>query len=413
MPFGLILLLLTGLLLTGCTNARETEDFTYIVAMGIDAAPGNKLEVTFQMPVPTSISATGGFQQEKKSITLSLIAKNIAEARNLANSNVSRTIDHSHAKVLIIGEELARQGVGDAMAAVMRFREFRGTIFFMVAKGTAREFMEGNVPILDAQPSRYYDSMFQSAEESGYYLHADIHEFYKRLKNSLGTPYAAVGAINRTEGADNPAKKRRGKEEADQYSAETIPRAGSENKATIAGTALFRGDRAFHLLTTEETRTLAMLLGQLPRGYIVVPDPLEPEKYVNLELSVRHKPRVTAKLTDGQPSLAVSLLVECEITSIPSGIHYSRKEYRRLLEEQISQILTKRVEDFVRLTQELKCDPAGLGAHFRPLFATWEEMHDADVAKLYIHAQVSSNVTVKVRRTGLMWRTAPIRRQED
>ena len=178
------------------------------------------------------------------------------------------------------------------------------------------------------------------------------------------------------------------------------------NPVEFAGTALFRGDKLVGILTTEETRTLSMLLGEHPSAFAVFEDPLEPANYVNIDLHLGRTPKIETKLNNGQPTITISLLLEGEITSIPSGIHYEETAYRTLLEEHVNQILRRRVENLIALTQELRCDPAGISMHFRPCFRTYQEMEEANILDLYNRAGVEVTVITKIRRTGLMWRSS-------
>lgn len=404
-----ICLLLTALSLTGCGTARETEDIMYVMALGIDLAPEKKMEVTYQLAVPARLTGTAGtIKKEESALPTSFIATNLAEAQSLFNSTNSRTPNQSHVKVLVIGEKLARQGVGDLMASILRFRQFRGSVKMLIVKGSAKEFLTKNTPTLDIQPARYYESMFQTAKDSSYYVKTDAHEFYTRLKNTSGSPYTALGGVNPLSGHDQPDKKRSPPEQSDQYSAGSIPRSGSDNPVELAGTALFRGDKMVGTLTTEETRTLSMLLGEHPSAFAVFEDPLEPAKYVNIDLHLGRTPKIETKLDNGRPSITINLLLEGEITSIPSGINYEETAYRTLLEEQVNQVLRRRVENLIALTQELRCDPAGISMHFRPCFRTYQEMEEANVHDLYNRAQVEVTVITKIRRTGLMWRSSAI-----
>ncbi len=403
----MVCLLLAALNLTGCGTARETEDIMYTMAIGVDHASDNKLEVTYQLAVPARLTGTAGtVKKEESSLPTSFITTNLAEAQNLFNSTNSRTPNQSHVKVLVIGEKIARQGIGDLMASIMRFRQFRGSINMLVVKGSAKEFLTKNTPTLDIQPARYYESMFQKAKDSSYYIKTDAHEFYSRIKNTSGSPYAALAAVNPLSGHDQPDKGRTNPEQTDQYSAGSIPRSGSDNPVEFAGTALFRGDKMIGMLTTEETRTLSMLLDEFISAFTVIQDPLEQAKFVNIDLHLGRSPKIETKLNNGQPTITISLLLEGEITSIPSGIHYEETAYRTLLEEHVNQILRRRVENLIALTQELRCDPAGISMHFRPCFRTYQEMEEANILDLYNRAGVEVTVITKIRRTGLMWRSS-------
>jgi Spore germination B3/ GerAC like, C-terminal. len=153
---------------------------------------------------------------------------------------------------------------------------------------------------------------------------------------------------------------------------------------------------------------MAMVSGQFKRSFLVLQDPLEPTKSVNINIHQGRKPKVEAEFVDGKPMIHINLLIEGDITSIESGVNYEMEEYRIMLEKQGAQLITQQIYDFIRTTQELQCDPAGLGANFRAMMKNWDEVEHIDVVDLYSRAEIQVKVIMKVRRTSLMWRTSPI-----
>jgi Ger(x)C family germination protein len=396
----------------GCGGGRDTDEISYTVAIGIDKAPDKRLAITFQFAVPANF--VGGAEKGSKyepGVLNTITAANLAEARNLLQSTMSRVPNYTHTKVIIIGEELARQGLGDILSPIMRFREFRGTMYIAIVPGTAQEFMEGNQPKLGTTPSKY-ETFITKDVESGYFLRSDFQEFYARLKNNMGSPYAMMVNINPKTMEIHPAKQKGPNEKVDDLKAGEIPRSGTENPAEIHGMALFRGDKMVGSMSGLDTRAMAMVSGQFKRSFLVLQDPLEPTQTVNINIHQGRKPKVEAEFVDGKPMIHISLLIEGEITSIESGINYEMEEYRIMLEEQGAQLLTQQIYDFIRTTQGLQCDPAGLGANFRPKMKNWDEVEYIDVVDLYSRAEISVEVIMKVRRTSLMWRTSPILNSE-
>lgn len=392
----------------GCGGGRDIDDISYTVVIGIDKAPEKRLAITYQFAVPANF--VGGAEKGSKyepGIFNTITAANLAEARNLLQSTMSRIPNFTHTKAIIISEELARQGLGDILSPFMRFREFRDTMYIIIVPETAQQFMEENQPKLGTTPSKY-ETFITKDVESGYFLRSDFREFYARLKNNMGSPYAMMANINPKTMEVRPAKPKGPNEKVDDLKAGAIPRSGTENPAEIHGMALFRGDKMVGSMSGLDTRAMAMVSGRFKRSFLVLQDPLEPTKIVNINIHQGRKPKVEAEFVDGKPMIHINLLIEGEITSIESGVNYEMEEYRIMLEEQGAQLVTQQIHDFIRTTQELQCDPAGLGANFRAAMKNWDEVERIDVVDLYSRAEISVAVIMKVRRTSLMWRTSPI-----
>ncbi len=396
--------------IAGCHTAKETDGVAFIIAMGIDKAEQGKIKVTYRIQIPRAVSGAQGAGQPITSgpaLTNSIVAPNIAEARNLFSTSTSRNMNLTHMKAILISEEVARSGVADIIAPLIRYPEYRGTIFVCVVNGRADNFMENNHPKLDYTPSKFWESFMLSSFEGSYFLRAQLYDFYLRLKNPGGSPYATYVGLSPLTGEDKPAKEKLSNEKIDAYLAAEIPRAGTENPPELAGTAVFSGDKMVGTLDTRETRVIAMLQNNFRRGFFVLTDPLEPQKVININMRNGSKPKIDVDLIDGQEVVKINVFLEGEISSIPSGINYEKRAYRELLEEEISKLVTEEIQSFIRHTQELGSDVFGFGYYLRPHFTTYTELEKVNLEELYTTAKVDAQVTTKLRRTGLMWRSSP------
>jgi len=404
------LMLLTGvlgmsILLSGCNGARELDQRANVIAMGLDTAEQEgMIRITYQFAVP-QIEA-GKDDASKATVIVTNTAPSLAEARNLLNSEVSLQPVLAHVKVVVIGEELARRGIADVLAPFMRYREYRGSMFLVVTRGTAKNFFEKNKPVFVVSMAKYYEEMITSWQESSYFLQTTLHQYYTRLKNKSGQPYISLVAINPGSGEGEISTKKVPGEKIEGYRAGDIPRSGGD-VAEFAGTAIFDGDKMVGTLSTTETRMLAMLFGNYRNGFIVVEDPLEPKSTITVNLRLGSKPKISVVLVEDRPVIHVSILLEGEISSIPSGINYEQGSYLDLLEAQVSNVYTQEMMNFSRHTQELNTDVAGFGYYLRPAFQSNKEYENYKWNEKYSQAEVNIEVKTKIRRTGLLLRTFP------
>ena len=400
--------LLAALLTAGCNGAQETDEVAFVLTVGIDAAPGGQLNVTYRVAKPSSLGGEAGKSGGGGSSPIITInAPSLAVARDLLNSQVARKPSMAHAKVVVIGEELARKGIGDAIGPLLRFREFRGAMFIHVADGTtAEKLIRTNKPSIETLPTRWVEGMMSSSGETGYYLRVFLHDFYVRLKAGSGSPYATLSGV-RT-GERYPAVEPAAGEKTGEYLPGEIDARGG-NPGQLIGTALFRGDKMVGKLTSEETRMLAILVGEFRRGYITVQDPLQSKSGINVHLRPGRQPKIDVRLVDGNVVIDIDILLEGEVTSIGSGINYESRNYNQLLEDQISAVIRQDVLKTIRYTQQVGSDPANFGKYIRPQFSTYDGFRQFDFDSKYPTAEVNVKVTTQIRRTGLMQKTSPIR----
>lgn len=401
------MLLSMGIFLSGCNGARESEEVAYIVAIGIDKAEQEgMIKVTYQIARPNVEGNKG--EGEKDTVLISNSAITIAESLNLLKATTALVPSMSHVKVLVVGQELAREGLANMWGSLKRYREYRGSMFVLVAKGTARDFLEGNKPSFNISASKYFETMLDSGVETGYYLRVSFHQFYIRLKSNSAESYATFVDISNLSGKGEIATPKVAGSKIEGYTAGGIPLQGG-NPIQFAGTAIFNGDKMVGTLSTTETRMMAMLLGNFNNGFLSIEDPLLPKKFLNVNLRLGSAPNIKVALEEERPVIDIKIMLEGEITNLPSGINYEQESYLRLLEEQVNQVCHEEMANMIQHTQELKSDVIGFGYYIRPKFTNYQDYLQYPWFEKYSQAKVNITIDTKIRRTGLMIRTYPVK----
>lgn len=297
-------LLAVSLLLSGCWDRREPETVAWVTALGVDLTPRGEYRFTFQIVQPRGAGGQAGQgptgSAAENTIVYSVEAPDLIAAIAISEAFVARRISLLHAKALIVGEELAREGVLPTMAAAIRFREFRRTMVMGVTRGTAREFLQKAKPRLEADPSLWFELMLLWASELEQIPLTRVHDFMISLERPGAAAQAVLmasrdeqeGEVDELSGADggegddgeerppSPFARRAG----------DVPRAG-EVPVEFYGSALFREDRLVGLLSAQDTKIAAMLQGTIDRAPWSVADPLDPKRRVTLMLRNQRHPR--------------------------------------------------------------------------------------------------------------------------
>jgi spore germination protein KC len=281
-------------------------------------------------------------------------------------------------------------------------------VLFRSARGTAKEFIDMNNPELELLPSRWAEGVLGISSESGYYLSSQLHDFYVRLKEPGGAPCTVLAGINPDTGKDKPSAAPTLPDRAPGYLPGDIAREGG-NPAALAGTAIFKGDKMIGMLTNVETRMLAILMGNFPKGFLTLADPRVPEQNVYLLMRLGSAPKIEVSLIDDVPEINIEVLIECELSSISSGTNYEADELRPEIEQQVSKAISQEMKNMLVKTQELEADVVNFGKYLRPKVKNYDEFSAIDWNRLYPQAQIHIKVDAKLRRTGLMYKTMPIR----
>src|SRR4051794_14201842 len=137
-PKHLRLLLAVALLfpLTGCWDKRELNELAISVALGIDKVDG-QYQVTAQVVQPGEVAAKKGGNGGSAPVTM-YQEKGVTtfEAIRKMTTISPRKIYAAHLRIVVFSEELAREGIGEALDLLSRDYELRTDYYLLVAKGT-------------------------------------------------------------------------------------------------------------------------------------------------------------------------------------------------------------------------------------------------------------------------------------
>ena len=408
----LLSVILLALALAGCWGSRETDDLAYVLVVGFDKGPDRNVIVTFQIanPIATAGTATGsgggggGGQSNEPLITTSIVQRLPLAAFNLANVERSREISLLHTAAYVFSEELAREGIGQYLLPVNRFRETRGTALVLICRGKARDFIEKHKPKLEASPAKLYQHLIGLNRVHGLSVTTQYSKFYSQLKSGSVQPTAPLAAISeKAVTAGKPQPDRLG-----DYLAGNLP--SNKGEAQFLGAAVFRGDKMVGAITGDETRYLNMLTGNIVRSFIAVRDPKSDQDALGITLRQARKPVVKVRFTPERPVIDVEVFVEPDISGLGSGINYESVELKPVLEKKLKDLFEQRCRQLVAKSQEeYRSDIFSFGHEAKKQFLTVQEWRDFNWSEAYPRAEVNVKVNVKVRRTGLMVKTSPVR----
>ncbi len=431
-----------ALCLAGCWDRTEVDDLAFVSAIGLDAAPGNQVYVTFHMSVPRALAGgggpgggtgSGGGTQQTTLIT-TVMGRSILGTVNLVNAYVDRRLSFVHGKVAVVGEALARKGLNPYISELVRFRETRRTMFLVVAKGTAREFVERNRPVIEQNAAKNLELLALTNRQTGLVPPSQLHRFLVEMQ-SLGEQPLVILAGIKEDGAGGRTEQGRGSTDAqggsspdgegrdtpgktpgfpepppvpartDQdYAAGSSPRTGG-NPVEFLGGAAFQGDRMVGELTGEEVKAALMLRGSFKRGISVLEDPFVENRHVSCDLRLARPTQVTVTREGRDFGVKVKIMLEGEVVGTQTTVDYSDPRNLRVLEERLAAWTARLCKDTVRKAQtEFATDIFAFGNKARHMTSTWDEWLALDWPSRFPEASVDVTVKVNLRRTGLLFR---------
>lgn len=143
-----VIFVLLGVLLmmSGCYDRVEIEDLGVVRMTGVDwDGENNKYEVTVnvQRPFAGGVSAAKGKSAGSQTPWIaSAKGDSIMDATKNLRSRASSSLNWQHSTLIIIGEDMAKQGVDKIIDFFERNREIRYTSYILITKGKASELMK-------------------------------------------------------------------------------------------------------------------------------------------------------------------------------------------------------------------------------------------------------------------------------
>lgn len=413
----LILIMTTS----GCHDAIEIDEMVYVVAMGLDRGVEGNIRMSMLLAVPIAVGVGPEPGEVDKATTMITVeAPTIFGGMNIANSMLSKQLNFSHAKLVVISSDIAQRGIERYMNTFNRFREFRPNTFLGISKGPAEDFLKTSKPILEANPAKYYELLMESWEITGFSVDSYVKDSYADMRSIDSEAVAALLDVNRLEDSSE-FKKILGEPINDQkimegdYTAESVP-AIFDSKSMNMGAAVFKGDKMAGELNGRETVFYLMVTGKLQDAYFTVPDPQQgtigednEAKFVSLRLNLARKPVIQVEMKENIPHITVHILLEGIILTSEGEKDYSTGEGLKQLEDFSAEYIRKDILSFMEKTRdEFNSDICGVGKKMKQKFLNWDDWEQFHWAEKYQNSIFDIVTKVSIRRTGMKIKQIPM-----
>ncbi|HHW09865.1 MAG TPA: Ger(x)C family spore germination protein [Firmicutes bacterium] len=426
----------------GCRSFSEVDEVAHVFTIAVDKSTINKVKVGIRVPIARLVGKVqgqaiggGGGEQELYLIT-STDAPSILSGINAMQTYIERQISLEHARLLLISEEFAREGLEEEITPILRFPETRSNMYVAISKGDPIRLLMENRPFLDVNIAKYVELVHRMADLTGYSELPTVNRFYNHMRSPGREAVAAILAVNEEVLAQQEKEEQKkagglitldleGEEEekADEgekgqpdkapeppartpgsTSAGKIPREGGSVVEWL-GLAVFKGDRMVGELNGNESLAYRLLTGTLAEGVLTVAEPQNPKRLITVNLKPGRPPAIKTFFQDQIAVVQVDLLLEVNVDSITSGDDLEQSEAVHRIEEAVKLSLEAWLAAVVRKTQDWGTDIFGFGEHFRRHYASWQDWDNAGWSDKFKTADIRINLRVMMRRPGLLIQT--------
>jgi spore germination protein KC len=332
-----ILICMFCLSLTGCWNRREIETLSFLLAAGIDKVGDSYL-------VSTQVANTEAMEKNASAQAPNFFAftskgKTVFDAiRNATHESPSKLF-WSHSKVLVLGKNLARQGVIPILDFFSRDADERRLVLIAISEGTAKEIITANVKTKKLPAFGLRDVLEGNYKSTSKTVMTTLNDIIRTVY-STACPLIPVVKIVKSEDG-KPA----------YY---------------VSGAAVLKKGKLVSYLTPNETRGVNWVSGKLKSGIVVAPCFNTQGKKTKNRISYEmfeSSAKVKAKRTNGNFTMDVKVKTSGNIAEAEAGCIQNEIDPTNLskLEDSIAKQIEKEVQRSLTKARHLNTDVFGFG----------------------------------------------------
>jgi germination protein, Ger(x)C family len=321
---------------TGCWNRRELDTLAILLGIGIDKSTdtGN-VKLTAQVVKAGELKSSqknGGSGGGGKSyLNMESTGDTVFEAIRGFTHESSRKMYFPHNQIMVLGRDIAEEGVRKYIDFFVRDPESRLNISVLVSKNTAAEILDvkpnfEKIPALDI-----YDLVEDQTATSETSI-VKLKNFLERLMSKSTAPIAPLIEVLGE---------------------------GDKKKIYVSGTAVFRKDKLVGELDKNETRGLLWVINKVKSGIIKVKCP-DGKDEVSLEI-VNAKSKITSEINGNKVIFKIKIQEEGNVGEQECTEDLSKPPKMNLLKKEKAEAIRGEVMSAFKKARELDADIFGFG----------------------------------------------------
>lgn len=397
--FIILVLIIFALSFSRSYSTLNIDNLAYVLAIAVDSAENNELEVTFQFSKPVSPESSS--TESPTPILNTVTASSLSNAINLVNGYLGKHINLSHCKIIIFSEEIASKGIGDEIFTLINDTQIRPSANIVVSKCTAKYYLEETKPELENLISKYYEIFTNSSETTGYIPDATIGYFFNALNCRICEPFAILGGVNKQ--TSNSSSRNVNDDSGIKAGESTV---NGENSAENIGVGVFAGDKFVGELNASECVCLLNILDQIDQFLISVPDPSNKNNNIDLYLSPTTSPKIKVDNTTKSPYIKLKFKFSGRIYSMSEDSKYLSPEVLESVSNSCNSYLENLFTDYLyKTSKELKSDINALGKYAPQNFLNLDDFINYNWLESYKDSFFDVEVDTSVKSAMLITQT--------
>lgn len=350
---------------TGCHNYREIENVSIVPGIAIDKAPDGKYLLTVEIADFTAAGKDATVKSKLVQVEGDSIFNAVKNTIKIAGEDLF--LSHTHS--VIIGPEVAKEGILPIINWLMSDDEPRLTLYIIISREKqAQDFLKfkSETVKLSANEMAKIIEAKSNSKTPDIKLYQIVNEFENG--NSLYLP-----VLNMTAQPEN----------------ETF---------SLGGTALFKGDKLKGFLDENETELFLIINDQMKSKTFVC----DVESGTKISLNIlKVNTVIKPLLKDGNITMQIKTDIKADINGIDTSEDIINPEGEKKIESAAQEKLKTDITEFIKASQKkIDYDIFGFGSYvYMQKPKEWSKIKDSWDA-IYKNMQVEVEVKVKILNAG-------------
>lgn len=379
-------LIILILILSGCWSKRELNELALVAALGIDLID-DEYAISAQVIDPSQVSSKQSASGHAPVVTYHAKGKTVFEAVRKILALSPRKLYFAHLQLVVIGEELAENGLRDTVDFLARDQEIRNDFTVIVSqKATAKDVLNVLTPIEKIPANKMLNSLKSMQDAWGSTLVVDIEDLVTDL--GVNNQYFVLSAI------EVLGDKSLG---IDQTNVERIE---TPVKLKFMGLAIFKEDKLLGYLDEYESKSLNYLNNKIKSTIEIIGCPSKGELSTEITQS---KTKTTGVIRDGKPTINISINVVQNVAEVNCDMDLTEMETIDWINKQTAEHIKKYINQLLKILQKnYQADVLDFGEAIHRADPTeWKKIKD-DWQTIYPEVEVNVKVNVNTQGLGTM-----------
>lgn len=368
----IIMMICCCIIFTGCWNYKELDELAIASGAALDKNTDGTIHLTIEV---VNIAGDGQVVYEPKYVESD--GETFFEAARKAITKEGKRIYWSHAKVIIMSEELAREDIAKYLDFLFRDAEAREDTWLLISREkTAGEILQSK-GVLKSMVSFQIEDTMRSQKSISRFPFIELFEFFDRLF------YKQVAPILPTV---------------------HLVQQDDEKTPEVVGTAVFKDKKLIGFLNEEDTKNMLWLRDEVRGGLVIIKDAAGTKENVTLEI-YKSKTKITPIIQEGILKMKAEIDLDVSIGEIMGSTDFISSVGKQKLTKAAEVQIEKEINNmYTMLRDKYDADVFGFGRRiemempvvWNQIKGDWDEFFAELELDLNVHIDIRGSATTRV-----------------